>query len=356
LIAKGLVGIVIPVGVVGSYFLLRREWPNRSLWLSVLWGVPLSLIVSATWYGFVIYRNGFQFIDEFFVQHHFARYLSNKYHHPQPVYYYPVILLMLTVPWTPFLIHALASARKWHWRGEDALARSLVFLLAWIVFPILFFSFSGSKLPGYILPILPSSMLLLSTSVTQLNARTDLRWPYVTCGVLCFVMGTIGAVYGIRIEHLPTMCVLSAALPFMAAGIFAILWNRDRSRTLLVIAAALLLTLVVILNCAAPAVSTRESTKDLLLQADARGYASLPILAMHGDDRSAQFYASGRVIYGSNGEVISLDEAPKIVDSIRKQKGRILAFVPVEHIHLFRGKPGVEVIGDNGKEALLCLY
>jgi len=94
----------------------------------------------------------------------------------------------------------------------------------------------------------------------------------------------------------------------------------------------------------------------LLALADARGYGNLPVLAMHGDDRSAQFYASGRVLYGNDGEVISLDEAPVLVDSVRKRKERILAFIPVEHTDLFRGKPGIEVIGNNGKLALLCLY
>src|SRR5689334_2624717 len=88
LLAKGLVGVVIPFGVVGLYYLLRRSWPARSVWLSLIWGVPLAVAVSAIWYGPVIARHGWTFIDEFFVQHHFARYVSNKYHHPQPIYFY----------------------------------------------------------------------------------------------------------------------------------------------------------------------------------------------------------------------------------------------------------------------------
>src|SRR5678816_4888495 len=41
LLAKGLVGIVIPFGVVGLYYGLRRKWPERAVLLSLLWGVPL---------------------------------------------------------------------------------------------------------------------------------------------------------------------------------------------------------------------------------------------------------------------------------------------------------------------------
>src|ERR1041385_9040789 len=111
LLAKGLVGIVIPFGVVGIFYLLRRRWPPRSVLLSLIWGLPLAIAVSAIWYGPVIARNGWTFIDEFFIQHHFARYVSNKYHHPQPIYFYPAIILMLALPWTAFLVEALAKVR-----------------------------------------------------------------------------------------------------------------------------------------------------------------------------------------------------------------------------------------------------
>jgi 4-amino-4-deoxy-L-arabinose transferase-like glycosyltransferase len=356
LIAKGLVGIVIPVGVIGLYFLLGREWPNRNLWLSLFWGVPLTLLVSATWYGPVIYRHGWQFIDEFFVQHHFARYLSNKYHHPQPFYFYLVILLMLTIPWTPFVIDGLVSVRKWNWQAKDAVAQSLIFLLAWILFPVLFFSFSSSKLPGYILPVVPASLLLVCTSFTHFNFRSDSRARTISSCVICLALVAVGAFYGFRLGDVSTLCVLLVTLPFMAALIFAIFWNRDQSLACLAIAGALLVSLIITLSCAASPVGRRESLRDLLALADARGYGNLPVLAMHGDDRSAQFYASGRVLYGNDGEVISLDEAPVLVDSVRKRKERILAFIPVEHTDLFRGKPGIEVIGNNGKLALLCLY
>ena len=41
LLAKGLIGIVIPFGVIGLYYLVRREWPSRSFLKSLLWGAPL---------------------------------------------------------------------------------------------------------------------------------------------------------------------------------------------------------------------------------------------------------------------------------------------------------------------------
>src|SRR6185503_487706 len=162
LLAKGLVGVVIPFGVVGFYYLLRRKWPERHVFVSLVWGLPLAAAVAATWYGPVIAKHGRHFTDEFFVQHHFARYTSNKYKHPQPIWFFPAIILLLALPWSPYLIAALVNARRWVWRGTDSVSIVRVFALAWLVMPIVFFSFSGSKLPGYILPALPAAALLVA--------------------------------------------------------------------------------------------------------------------------------------------------------------------------------------------------
>lgn len=293
LLAKGLVGIVIPFGVVGLYYLLRRTWPSRSVWLSLFWGVPLALLVSSFWYGPVIARHGWTFIDEFFIQHHFARYVSNKYHHPQPIWFYPVIILMLALPWTPYLIVALAKVRRWTWRGGDSLSIVRVFSLAWLLLPIVFFSFSGSKLPGYVLPVLPGVALLVSDRLTRMF---NPKWP-------------------------------------------------------LIIAGATVVLVMIVLNFAAMRYARTESVRDLLLMADARGYANAPVLAQRSDDRSAEFYAHDRVVYGSNGEPITFDEIS--VDEARARGGKLVVMIPIEYVNNVRGVKTIEVIGDNGKTAVL---
>lgn len=312
LMAKGLVGIVIPFGVVGFYYLLKiffrkgakaqrksflgafaplRE--NYSVLTSLVWGIPLALAVAAIWYGPVIARHGWSFIDEFFVQHHFARYVSNKYHHPQPIWFYPVIILMLALPWTGHLIAALAKVRSWNWRGDDSLSVFRVFSLAWFLLPIIFFSFSGSKLPGYIVPAVPAAALLVSDRLTMVR---NSKWPLLIAGT-------------------------TAAL------------------------------VLIVLHFAAAPYANRESVRDLLTLADARGYANAPVLAQRSDDRSAEFYAYGRVIYNAHGEPVTFDEV--LVDQARAWGGRFVVFLPVEHAENLRGAAGIEIIGDNGKTAVL---
>jgi len=292
LLAKGLVGIVIPFGVVGLYYLLKRTWPERSVWFSLFWGVPLALAVSAIWYGPVIARHGWTFIDEFFVQHHFARYVSNKYHHPQPLYFYPVIILMLTLPWTTYFVEALVKVRRWTWRTSDSVSIVRVFAIAWLLFPIVFFSFSGSKLPGYVLPSLPAAALLIGDIVRS-------KKPLVPVSIAC---------------------------------------------------ATVVLVLVALYWFAGP-IASRESVRDLLRLGDQRGYTNVPVLARTSDDRSAEFYAYDRVVYDTHGEPVTFDKIS--LDEARARGGKFLVLIPVEYVEKFRGAPGIEILGDNGRTAIL---
>jgi 4-amino-4-deoxy-L-arabinose transferase-like glycosyltransferase len=344
LLAKGLVGFVVPFGVVGFYYLLRRRWPARHVFVSLVWGLPLAVAVAATWYGPVIAKHGWSFIDEFFVQHHFARYVSNKYKHPQPIYFFPAIILMLALPWSGFLVDAVARVRSWSWRGDDSLSIVRVFSFAWLLLPIVFFSFSGSKLPGYVLPALPAAALLITDRLSS-----SLRWPLRVTGVICFVLGIGGIVYASQSGYVSLSCAVLAAVPLIAAGVASFMLRGKAAIPL--VGAAISILIVVLLTCAAPPVVHRESVRDLLKLADARGYANVPVLAQRSDDRSAQFYAHNRVIYNDEGEVVTFDEVT--VDEARARGGKLLVIVPVDYVERYRNSDAIEIIGDNGRTAVL---
>ena len=345
LLAKGLVGLVIPFGVTSFYYLLSRQSPSRQVWLSLIWGTPLALAVAATWYGPVISRHGGQFIDEFFIQHHFARYISNKFHHPQPIYFYPLILVPLTLPWSAFLVDALLRLKSWNWRGTESLSKVRLFSLSWLLMPILFFSFSGSKLPGYIVPVLPAAALLIGERVTRCGFVRQPQWPWRITGLIFIVLSVVAVVYATRSKLATVQCGLLVALPLVIAGI-VVLVNRWPKSEVLISVAGVLVSLVVVLNCAAPKFAQRDSVRDLLRAADSKGYSNAPVFARRGNDRSAEFYASGRVVYAKEGDVVELDEPAQLVKAAQ-QLGPVLAVVPAEDLDRFRGTVAAEKTGED---------
>ena len=356
LLAKGLIGVVLPAGIVAVYYLLRRRWPD--VWKSALWGLPLTVAVAAVWYAPVIARHGWTFVDEFFVKHHFARYLSNKYHHPQPFWFYLAIIPALMLPWSAFLGAGIAHVRRWNWRTDDAHGKLRLFALAWVLFPLLFFSASGSKLPGYILPVLPGAVLLVGDRLAAfLRGEGSARAMRAT-GALMFLLAVAGAAYELRLSELSRACIVLVAAPVVVAGAYVLLAPRRREASALVVVGVSFLTTVLIVGCAVERVAARESVRDLLRAAGARGYGESPVLNLHTVERTGQFYAAGRLLYDeARGEPHKFEGVGEVLDVLRQRGGTLLVIVPEEYARqLLDFRPlEVEVIGDNGTHMLAAV-
>lgn len=358
LLAKGLVGFVLVLGVVTAYFIVRAKAPGRIVLRSVLWGLPLSLAVAATWYLPMILKHGAPFINQFIIEHHFARYLSNKYHHPGPIYYYLVILVLLTLPWTAFLVDGILRVRKWLWRADDSLNKIRVFTMVWILLPLIFFSFSSSKLPGYILPVLPAVALIAGERLATITSGfTDNKWALRTTGAVCVILAAAGIIYLSSTGEASLKSALAITSPLAFAGGVALLWARRPVVSLLLIAAAVPVIMLVALHSMGPRFAARESAKHLLQQADDKGYSQTPIFGLQRDDRTPEFYAAGRVVYGPDGEPIIYEGLFQIGNELLKRGGPILIFVPPQDVKLFAGLKQIETdeIGHNGKVALIAV-
>ena len=357
LLAKGLIGIVIPFGVIAVYSLLRREWPPRKFVVSLLWGVPLTLAIAAVWYGPMIARHGWTFIDQFIIQHHFARFATNKYHHPAPFYFYLPVLALLALPWTAELGAAFVSARRWDWRGDAPLDRLRVFSLAWIVVPVIFFSFSGSKLTAYILPVMPAVALLSGERLTCfLRAGRGDKVTRLT-GALLIALALIGAWYSVRHLHLSSLCLGGALLPLVVVGAAALFHPQMRKALFVLIPVATFVAAAVAINCAAPVAARTESVRDLLATASARGYGAARVVQLHNIERTAEFYAAGRVDYGPDGEPIKLEGVTEVANAARLSGGVVLCFVPTAYESQLTSYPKIQaaVVASNGRVSLVIV-
>jgi 4-amino-4-deoxy-L-arabinose transferase-like glycosyltransferase len=379
LLAKGLVGIVIPAGVIGLYYLFQRKLPRRNTWLSVLWGAPLALVVAATWYGPVIARHGWPFIDEFFIQHHFARYVSDKYHHWRPAYYYLQVVPLLALPWTAFFVDGLLQTRAWLRRASvrdhaqtgskdlplayadgsdrERLNRLMVFALAWFLFPLVFFSFSGSKLPGYIVPVLPAVALIVGERLWRCSADVkQRRWAVTTTATFFLLFAICGLAYSWWTNNIPHDLALLVATPLLLAGGFSFFMRRTPAAAI-VIAGATVVVLIVSLHLAAPNRADAESSKRLLQLADARGYSQTAIFGLERSDRTPEFYGAGRVVYGADGEPIMYEGPGQLAYEARRRGEAILAFVPIADLRKLTQETSAqtEIIGANHWYAIVAV-
>jgi hypothetical protein len=142
-------------------------------------------------------------------------------------------------------------------------------------------------------------------------------------------------------------------LPLLISGLFTILFLRWRCIAMTLTAAAILLTLAGVLQFAAPSRVGRESVRDLLRLADSQGYGDADVIIPRDRDRSAEFYASGRIVYDAKGEPAPVDELPQVIAATRQRGQKILVFVPLEYLEPYRQSPQWRVIGDNGNLALV---
>ncbi|MGZ5482462.1 MAG: ArnT family glycosyltransferase [Pyrinomonadaceae bacterium] len=317
LLAKGLIGLVIPLGVIACYSVMRREWPQRNFLRSLLWGLPLALAIAGLWYGPMILRHGWIFIDQFIIQHHFARFFTNKYRHPQPVYYYLPTLAWLALPWTMILLAAFISARRWAWQGYGARDRLRVFALASIVVPLTLFSLSGSKLPGYLLPVMSSVALLVGERLTCLMRDKRGHTVIRLSGALLILISCAGWWYAVRNLGVQATAAGVGALVVSIIGGFVLTIPKMRRVAVCLMAAAALIAMAVALKSYG-GVAARDSTRDLMRAANARGHGSTAVFYMLADDRTAEFYAGGRLAYQPNGEPIRFDGAQQLAGAVRE--------------------------------------
>src|SRR5688500_14278799 len=91
-------------------------------------------------------------------------------------------------------------------------------------------------------------------------------------------------------------------------------------------------------------------------QADARGYREAPVFQLHTIERTAEFYAAGRLAYDQNGEPVKFEGAFQVAEAARRHEDSVLVFVPLEYLSQLTEYASLEteVIGDNGAVALVA--
>jgi 4-amino-4-deoxy-L-arabinose transferase-like glycosyltransferase len=198
-LAKGPVAPFLAMLIVASFAFLRREW--RIVWRSFWWpGVVLYFAMVLPWFIAVQMQNPTFFYD-FFVNQNLHRFATDRYQHVQPFWYYLIVVVLAMMPWTVLAGRALVdgiltSVAEWRLRRLNPKRRVPKrpgdafpeFLVLWALIPIVFFTFSQSKLPGYILPSIPPLAILTGDYLYRRRKPGLNRWVLLGHAVLCGIM------------------------------------------------------------------------------------------------------------------------------------------------------------------------
>jgi 4-amino-4-deoxy-L-arabinose transferase-like glycosyltransferase len=187
-LAKGLIGIVLPGAVVFLYLVVTGRWRILKE-MRLVSGGALFLLICAPWFVLVSLRNP-EFAQFFFIHEHFQRFLTKVHRRYQPVWFFIPVLAGTMLPWSLFIPAALKKGwqeRKGH--GET------LFLLLWAGVIFAFFSKSNSKLIPYILPVFPPLALLIGKWFAETRSASSVRWHATGTGALLTLLGAAAIAY-----------------------------------------------------------------------------------------------------------------------------------------------------------------
>lgn len=296
-LAKGPVGLMVPLIIIGAFHVLHgRSWLPKPAPAAVA-AISL-LVVAAPWYIAVLRDQGWEFVEVFFFHHNLDRFFTTVHRHPGPFYYYLPILIAALFPWSVLLPISLTRACI---RGDPRRH----FLALWVGIPLVFFSLAGSKLPGYLIPVLPPCALLIGLAWAEAAPKdAAIARSLIWQPALSALLGA-ATVY-VFATRFPGIVVAGWVLAFLNLGAGAATFFCSRKSlsaafwSLVTGSVILIMTLVFFV---APLLEPYQSLRTLASSAASRLDEGERVICYKTFYRKAVFYTRGRL-----GEIWTLKE------------------------------------------------
>jgi 4-amino-4-deoxy-L-arabinose transferase-like glycosyltransferase len=207
MLSKGAIGALFPL-ITAVVYLISIGRPTiifRKNWFFP--GSAIIILVGFSWYlllGF-IHPEGFGFMKELFMEHHIGRFSGAMEGHSGPLFYYLIILLVGFMPWFSYLPLAIMHAPIRS--SKDPAARFIRLFVIFSLSVFLFFSLAATKLPNYILPVLPGFSLMLACLFNRTEIKHPLFWQVAgyLSAILALLLGLIIAAVPFVFPYLPDL-------------------------------------------------------------------------------------------------------------------------------------------------------
>lgn len=295
-LAKGPIAIFLAAGILLLFIGLRRDWKviGDTLWPS---GIAFFVLIALPWFVSVQRANP-QFFRVFILEHNLARYATDLYRHKQPFWYFIPVALIGLLPWTICVVTALVDAiRDWRYSVSEPQGKEdlRTFLTLWFLLPIVFFSLSQSKLPGYILPAIPAATILLADFILRREKESEKPgvWLTATHAVLCAALMVAALIVPFRLVHEEiTTAALIVAVALALIGILTIWFSlRSQGYRLLrfITLVPLLIAFALVLRGTAPMVEVLQSARPVNARLNAATLGEIHTIAVYDVPRSVEY-------------------------------------------------------------------
>ncbi|MGB3636950.1 MAG: glycosyltransferase family 39 protein [Rivularia sp. (in: cyanobacteria)] len=165
ILTKGPVGIVLPGFIIFLFLLYLGNFWQVVKEIHLIRGMLVICAVSVPWYVLVTWRNGWNFIDSFFGLHNVERFTDVVNGHSAPWYFYFIVVAVGFAPYAVYLPVAIARIKFWQrksWISTERSQQLGLFAFWWFVGVFSFFTIAVTKLPSYVLPLMPAAGILIA--------------------------------------------------------------------------------------------------------------------------------------------------------------------------------------------------
>jgi 4-amino-4-deoxy-L-arabinose transferase-like glycosyltransferase len=165
ILTKGPIGIVLPGLIILAFVLyLGKFW---EMWREMrpILGIFIVIALALPWYALVTWRNGWNFINAFFVYHNIERATAVVNGHSAPWYFYFLVVLLGFAPYSVYIPVAIARIKFWqrsYWLNQERSQQFGLFVCFWFLAVFIFFTITVTKLPSYVLPLMPAAAILVA--------------------------------------------------------------------------------------------------------------------------------------------------------------------------------------------------
>lgn len=228
LFTKGPVGLLMPPLAIAVFLAVKRDWKGFRKYLGLkTWGIIAAL--SAVWLTCVWLEGGLEYINNLLFKQTVGR-AVNAFTHARPFWFYLVTILWCLAPYTLLLIGSfMASLLPVRKAGAEKVSDLEILFLYTIISTAAMLSSFSSKLPIYLVPVLPFCVYLFPTVLDRIGERGWMRWSVGIFQILLLCAG------------IATLLFLSGSVTIPAAA--CLLDEYSFAREAPVVNAVILLTL-----------------------------------------------------------------------------------------------------------------